>query len=223
MLVDYWFAGQLGRVWLCIRRGLHLRLVNAEAPGLCKIVARGARLHAASLWRVQDFAVRVWWRFGFAVVILMSAFAMTTKATSGGAVSGIALAVFAALASVSAVGIMEAIVVRYRSDRTRLYLRRAGPVAKENPLPNGSPGLPRWYDFWMILLIGIAVFVFLLAGGYSASAGVLCLVGTCCACCSPGGGAVRAAACRAWFSGSAGACWRVRHGGEDPCRGRPIP
>ena len=61
-MVDYWLAGRFGRAWLGLHEGLRPAL--GEMPGECALVARGQPLAAGRLFRAQDFAVRVWWRFG---------------------------------------------------------------------------------------------------------------------------------------------------------------
>lgn len=39
VMVDYWLAGKLGRVWLNLHKGLRLAL--GALPGECALVARG--------------------------------------------------------------------------------------------------------------------------------------------------------------------------------------
>jgi hypothetical protein len=49
-------------------------------------------------------------------------------------------------------------LIRYRSTRIRFYLLKAGPQADDEPLPPGTPGLPRWSDFWVMPVIAVAFF-----------------------------------------------------------------
>ena len=53
-------------------------------------------------------------------------------------------------------------LIRYRSTRIRFYLLKAGPQADDEPLPPGAPGLPRRSDFWIMLVIAVAVFAIIL-------------------------------------------------------------
>ena len=61
-MIDYWLAGYFGQAWLWPSKGL--RPLLGDLTGLCQAVARGEPLPAGQLWRAQDFAVRLWWRFG---------------------------------------------------------------------------------------------------------------------------------------------------------------
>lgn len=69
VIVEYWLASWFGQAWLGLRGGLRSRL--AQLPGWCREVARGEPLAVGQLWQVQDFAVRVWWRFGMVAVLLI--------------------------------------------------------------------------------------------------------------------------------------------------------
>jgi hypothetical protein len=165
MLFDYWLAAYLGRVWLIVRSGLRLRLVNADMPGLCAALARGKVLSAESLWGAEDFAVRVWVRTGLVAVVLMGTVGMVAKALAHGAVAVPVISVVAVLICLSGVAFAQAGMSRYRSDRIRIYLRGAGASAYGQPLPQDAAGLPRRADFWVMLLIAVAVFGILFYSG----------------------------------------------------------
>ncbi len=53
-------------------------------------------------------------------------------------------------------------LIRYRSTRIRFYLLKAGLQADDEPLPPGAPGLARRSDFWIMLVIAVAVFAIIL-------------------------------------------------------------
>jgi len=55
-------------------------------------------------------------------------------------------------------------LIRYRSNRIRFYLLKAGPQADDEPLPPGAPGLPRRSDFWIMLVIAVTLFAIILYG-----------------------------------------------------------
>ena len=55
-------------------------------------------------------------------------------------------------------------LIRYRSTRIRFYLLGAGPQADDEPAAAGSAGLPRWSDFWIVLIIAVSVFATILHG-----------------------------------------------------------
>ncbi len=165
MLLDYWLAAYLGRGWLRVRSGLRLRLVNAEMPDLCVAVARRQALPAESLWGAEDFAVRVWARIGLVAVVLMGAVGMVAKALAHGAVPLPIISVVIAFICLAGVAFAQAGMSRYRSDRIRLYLRGAGAEAYGQPLPQDAAGLPRRADFWVMLVIAVAVSGILLYAG----------------------------------------------------------
>jgi hypothetical protein len=162
-MVDYWLAGYFGRAWLWLRKGLRPRL--NDLTGLSQMVARGEPLPASQLWQAQDFAVRVWWRFGMASVLSMVVVGIIAKAVAHGLVLDVAVGVVATLACLMAVAGAQVFMLRYRSDRTRLYIRKAGGPAGEEPLPPGSPGLPRRSDFWLMLISAVTLFGILAIAG----------------------------------------------------------
>lgn len=164
MLVEYWLAGHFGRAWLWLHRSLEPEF--GVLPSQCTQVARGNTLPAEQLWRAQDFAVRVWWRFGMAVFLLIFPViglgavlnpGPAGRDAGGGLIFGFGCVTGAALA--------QAGLIRYRSDRTRLSVIKSGPQGAGQPLPAGAPGLPRHADFWVMLVIACAVFAILLYAG----------------------------------------------------------
>jgi len=60
MLVEFYVAARLGRVWLRLHPALKQRL--GDAPDVCLIAAVNREINPAALCRAQEFAVRVWWR-----------------------------------------------------------------------------------------------------------------------------------------------------------------
>lgn len=164
MLVEYWLAGCLGRAWLWLHRSLEPEF--GLLPSECTQVARGSTLPAEQLWRTQDFAVRVWWRFGVAVFLLVFPViglgavlnpGPVGRDVGGGLIFGLGCVTCAAMA--------QAGLIRYRSDRTRLYLIKSGPQGAAQPLPASAPGLPRPFDFWVMLVLALVVFGILLYAG----------------------------------------------------------
>lgn len=155
MIVEYWLASYLGRAWLWLHKGLRPKL--GELPALCVLVAHGNSLAAGQLWRAQDFAVRVWWRFGMVSVLAMLVIGVIAKAAAHGPVLDVAVGVAVTLLCFMAVAGAQVFMIRYRSDRTRLYMSKADAGAGEQPLPLGSPGLPRRSDFWLMLISAVAI------------------------------------------------------------------
>jgi len=162
MLVEYWLAGCLGRAWLRLHKSPEFGVLSGE----CARVARGSALAAEQLWRAQDFAVRVWWRFGMAVFLLVfPVIGLGALLDPGPAGRDAGAGLIFGLGCVTGAALAQAGLIRYRSGRTRLYLIKSGPQGAGQPLPPGAPGLPRRADFWVMLVIACAVFAILLYAG----------------------------------------------------------
>jgi hypothetical protein len=160
LMVDYWLADRLGRVWLGLHKGLRGAL--GEMPGECALVASGEQLSARRLYQVQGFATRVWWRAGMAVFLLVSPIAVALTASIPGA-AGTDIGVSVALAGgcLAGVGMLEMGLLSFRCGQTRLYLAHSAREVGEEPLPAGHLGLPSRLDFWVMLFIALATFAIL--------------------------------------------------------------
>jgi hypothetical protein len=157
VIVEYWVAGHLGRVWLAAVRRPRAGL--GGMPGECALVARGQSLPAGRLRLAQDFAVQIWWRLAVvAIVLAVAAGGSLAVLTAGQRWWTAAALVLAILSGITGVALAQIGMIRYRSGRTRLYLSQAGPQAESEPLPPGTPGLPRQSDFWVVLATAAAVF-----------------------------------------------------------------
>ncbi|MDX6395269.1 MAG: hypothetical protein QOJ73_6332 [Streptosporangiaceae bacterium] len=161
VIVEYWLASYLGRAWLWLHKDLRPKL--GELPGLCALVAHGNSLEAGQLWRAQDFAVRVWWRFGMtAIVLVLPIIGIGAAMRPGRVGTDIGSYIMLGLGALTGVALAQMGLLRYRADRTRFYLARAGWQAGGQPLPPGAAGLPRRADFWLMALIAVAAFAILL-------------------------------------------------------------
>jgi hypothetical protein len=164
MLVEFWLADRLGRAWLRLRPSLQPTL--SELPGECLRVARGERLSARRLWRAQDFAVRVWWRTGMTAFLLGCIGAAVALAVSRGRVgTDVSVASVLVGGGLAGLAMTQMAWIRYRSNQNRRSWAAAGLSAEEEPLPGWSEGRPRSSDFWLILLLGGALFLILLYAG----------------------------------------------------------
>ena len=156
-MVDYWLAGHFGRAWLRLHQGLRPAL--GEMPGECALVARGQPLAAGRLFRAQDFAVRVWWRFGMVSISMIFPLIGIIAVLHLGRAGRNAIADLMILVGcIATVSIAQMGLIRYRSSRIRFYLLKAGLQADEELLPPGAPGLPGRSDFWVTLVIAVAFF-----------------------------------------------------------------
>jgi hypothetical protein len=170
VLVDYWLAGHLGRVWLRLRKSM--RPERGDLPALCASVAHGATLSARTLYRVEDFAVTIWvWACATPIVCLLVG-AVAASALSGSRIPvGIVAGIGSALLLLFALAAAQIPTALYRGGRVRLYLSKADLSAGALPLPPGSPGLPRRSDFWTALTLAVIVGGIIIIAGLRAAPG----------------------------------------------------
>lgn len=164
-LIEFWLASWLGRAWLCLNGSLRSGL--GDLPGECALVARGEQMPAGRLWRVQDFAVRVWFRFAIAVVLLLFPFGFALGLSSQLHLHAVQAALTWLLyimgcTLVTAIAMFG--LIRYRSNQNRLGWTK-GLDSEGEPLPQGSDGLPRRSDFWLATLLAAGAFLILLYAG----------------------------------------------------------
>ena len=81
----------------------------------------------------------------------------------------IGVALIFALGCLGGIAVLQMLLLSFRAGQIQWYLDGADPGAVEEPLPRGSLGLPSRWDFWVILVIGIAVFGILLYAGTRTS------------------------------------------------------
>jgi hypothetical protein len=96
---------------------------------------------------------------GFAVIGIAVALHPGQTGTDAGA------SILAILVCLMTVGLAQMGLLRYRADRTGRYLRAAGDEGGGKPLPPGSLGRPTRFDFWVMLMVAVAVFGILLYAG----------------------------------------------------------
>jgi hypothetical protein len=144
MLVEFYLAAQLGRIWLRLHPALKQRL--GDGPEVCLRAARDREISPAMLWRAQEFAVRVWWRSAmasmvmlFPTVIAISLILGPKSRLEGWLIGGLTL-LWAAVAMTAMVQMM---ISRYRADQTRRYIAKGGT----KPLDGYESGYPTQYDF----------------------------------------------------------------------------
>lgn len=161
---EYWLAGMLGQVWLRWHKGLRPAL--GEMPGECALVACGQQLPADRLRRVQAFAARVWWRAGMvAVLLLFPVIGISAAIRPGRAGTDVGVGLIFGFGCLAGMAIAQMGLLSFRSGQIGLYLQKADPQAAKEPLPAGSLGLPRRWDFWVMLFVAAAAFGILLYAG----------------------------------------------------------
>ncbi len=161
---EFWLAGKFGLVWLRLHAGLRLAL--GEVPADCALLAIGQTIPAGRLCRAQGFAARVWWRAGIVgVLLIFPVIGAAAAVRADQAATDVAVSLIFGLGCLAGVAMLQMALLSFRSSQVRLYIRAVGPRAGGVPLPAGSLGLPRRWDFWVMLIIAVAVFGVLLYAG----------------------------------------------------------
>jgi len=163
-MVEYWLASKFGQLWLSLHKGLRPAL--GEMPTECARLARGQRFTADRLHRAQGFAARVWWRAGMASVLLVFPVIGVSAAVRPGRIgTDTAVVLIFGLGCLAGLAMLQMGLISFRGGQTRLHMVTAGPNARDEPLPPGSLGLPSRFDFWVIMVVAMAVFGILLYAG----------------------------------------------------------
>ena len=157
MMLDYWVAARLGKVWLRLRPGPGTAL--AGAPAVADSVARGEQVPAGQLLRAQEFGNRVWWRFGFCSLLLnfpLLGVVAAVNPGSGTAGLNVAVGISAFLVLLAAIGLAQFMALWLRSNRTRRFVLRH-PGDSVTLLPSDHPGAPHQSDFWLAAAVAVAL------------------------------------------------------------------
>jgi hypothetical protein len=144
MLVEFYLAAGLGRVWLRLHPALRRHL--GSGPDACLMAAVNREIPPAVLWRAQEFAVRVWWRTAMAALLVFFAIALIIATVFGrGSRTGdwLGASVTIVFVAVMAAAMVQMMISRYRADQTGRYIARGGT----KPLDGYENGYPTRYDF----------------------------------------------------------------------------
>ena len=155
MLIDFWIAEYAGSAYLRIRSGK--RKVWGRSPAACKVLAHGGSLPGGELRKTQIFAALTWIRLAItsAVLLVITAFIASPLPNGWDRTALIYLTLI--FGEITIVGIAQMAMINYRKNRTHRYLLRSGPGSLAEVLNPGSPCLPRARDFWIALIIILAV------------------------------------------------------------------
>jgi len=104
-----------------------------------------------------------------AALLLFPVIGIGALARPGPLGTEVGVVVIFTLGCLGGIAVLQMLVLSYRASQVQWYLDGADPGAVEEPLPRGSLGLPSRWDFWMMLVIGIAVFAILLYAGTRSS------------------------------------------------------
>jgi hypothetical protein len=154
MLVEFYLAAQLGRIWLRLHPSLKQRI--GDGPDLCLMAAKDREINPMMLWRAQEFAVRVWWRAAMAsfVVFVPPAVAISLILGPDRRVEGLLIAILTVLSVTAAMTAMVQMMISgYRADQTARYIAKGGT----KPLDGYENGYPTQDDF--AVGTGLAVIV----------------------------------------------------------------
>ena len=169
MLINFWLAAHIGRVWLKVHKGL--RAARGQMPDECLLIARGEPVSAGRLRDAEIFAAGAWYRAGMAacspfVLALTAPFAIPGHLGDDIAAWSTGVAGTLATLFLSQYGYIE-----IKSWRLTDYLLAAGPGAAEQPLKPGAPGRPHPAGFWLLVVVPAAFCGFAFFGSLQASAG----------------------------------------------------
>ncbi len=170
VMAEYWLASKFGRIWLGLHQSLRPSLGEFQAE--CAQVAYGQSLPAGRLYKAQGFAARVWWRAGMVIVMLIfPVIGVTAALRPGRAGREVAASLIFGLGCLAGVAVLQMGMLSFRSGQVKTYLLKTGTPAEKEPLPADSLGLSTRWDFWVMLLIGAAVFGILLFAGMRSAHG----------------------------------------------------
>ena len=144
MLVEFYVAARLGRVWLRLHPALKQRL--GDAPDVCLIAAVNREINPAALWRAQEFAVRVWWRTAMASMAVFFPLIVAISLILGpdSRVESWLIGILGLLwGAIALTAMVQMMISRYRADQTARYLAGGGT----KPLDGYENGYPTGYDF----------------------------------------------------------------------------
>jgi hypothetical protein len=144
MLVEFFLAARLGRVWLRLHPAA--KQDWGDGPDDCLMAAKDRDINPALLWRAQEFAVRVWWRTAMASMLVSFALVLAVAALLGrgsrvGGWIGGSLGLLGVIVLMAAM--IQMMISRYRADQTARYLAKGGT----KPLDGYENGYPTAYDF----------------------------------------------------------------------------
>ena len=159
MLIDYYLASRLGRLWLRLHPALNASI--GDGPDLCLTVAQDRQIQPAHLFQAQAFAARVWWRAGLVAVVLVIPVGIATAISPRPTGTDIGTAAMLALLALMAVAEAQAAILIVRARLTGRYLRDGGT----KPLDAYEGGYPTPYDFWAGGGVAVAVAAILAYAG----------------------------------------------------------
>jgi hypothetical protein len=100
-----------------------------------------------------------------AVVLLFPVIGISAAVRPGRAGTDIGVGLIWLIGCACFFAVLQMGVLSFRAGLVWRDVLKAGQQAAEQPLPPGSPGLPSRWDFWVTLILGLAVFGLLLYAG----------------------------------------------------------
>jgi len=162
MLVEFYLAAQLGRIWLRLHPALKQRV--GDGPDLCLRAAKDREINPALLWRAQEFAVRVWWRAAMASMVVFFAPIAAISLILGPKSrleSWLIRCLGLLWAATAMTAMVQMMISRYRADQTARYIAKGDT----KPLDGYENGYPTQYDFSFGTGVAVIVAVILGYGG----------------------------------------------------------
>jgi hypothetical protein len=155
VLLDYWLAYRLR--FLALRaRWTKAQDVRGDWPEACLQVANGMDVPPRDRLRAQIFATRIWYRCALASIALLVINGFLGLAFPKGHQRDIVLDFALTWVFIAAIAIAEAAATSWRLGWTRRHVLRGG-MGLDTPGYLLRWGRPRRRDFWLMLVIAVAV------------------------------------------------------------------
>ena len=146
MLVDYWIAGHLGRLWL--RLGRRQGDVKKKIER-CLEVSRGRKLPPLEMLDIHGYVMAAWIAIGGMAFLLVvaSAFLLVPVLDSAPGLSFLVIIPYG-LSYLIFLGLMEVAMNTVRCRGVVRYVRAVDPARAIRVMERGS-GVPKPRDFWL--------------------------------------------------------------------------
>ncbi len=153
--LDYWLAYRLR--FLAFRaRWTKPQPANGDWPADCEQVAHGAQVSPRDRLRAQIFAIRIWYRCALANCALFLVNGFLGLAFPKGHQRDIVVDIAFTWIFTTTISLFQAAALSWRLGWTRRYVFRANR-GWDTPEYLLRRGRPRQRDFWLMLVIGVAV------------------------------------------------------------------
>lgn len=161
MWIEYRLALMLGRA--IVATGVNLNSLTQGTSHVSSFLEAGNSCSSAELLEVQNFGARVWFAFSAGAMLFnLPLLALMVAVNPDSAGREIFSYVMYAFVFLAAVGILQALVLKFRAARTESFVLRHAHEADSVSLPSDSDGISRGFDFWIAFIIAAIFYGILL-------------------------------------------------------------